>query len=291
MFYGSAPGVQNTSCIIMSNNGYKILWDIFILALLLFISLIVPWRLAFNDAHAKDDGWLVAFWIIDGFFLMDIILTFFTSVTDESDFKEITNKKRIAIIYLRKWFIIDVVSIMPVDIFLLANSQADESTLNTNVLFRFAKIGKVYKLIRMLRLAKILKILKSKRTVINHFSSELKISSGVERIIFFCMFFLLLFHIFACMFIFLSEIESERGGWLDDAGYAAYSDFDQYITACYFIMTTISTVGYGDISASTRLERIFMIALMLIGVSSFTFISGALSSILSNYDQTQADFQ
>ena len=185
---------------------------------------------------------------------------------------------------MRKWFIIDVVSIIPVDVFLLAGSQADETTLNTNVLFRFAKIGKVYKLIRMLRLAKILKILKSKRTVINHFSSELKISSGVERIIFFCMFFVLLFHIFACMFIFLSEIENESGGWLDDPSLAGYSDFDKYITACYFIMTTISTVGYGDISASTRLERFFMIILMLIGVSSFTFISGALSSILSNYD-------
>ena len=106
----------------MSNNGYKILWDIYILVLLLFISLVVPWRLAFNDADAKDDGWLVAFWIIDGFFLIDIILTFFTSVTDESDFKEITDKRSIAKIYLRKWFIIDVVSIMPVDVFLLAGS-------------------------------------------------------------------------------------------------------------------------------------------------------------------------
>lgn len=152
------------------------------------------------------------------------------------------------------------------------------------MLFRFAKIGKVYKLIRMLRLAKILKILKSKRTVINHFTSELKISSGVERIMFFVGFFLLLIHIFACLFIFLDEIESERGGWLDHVSFAAYSNVDQYITACYFIMTTISTVGYGDISASTRLERCFMIVLMLIGVSSFTFISGALSSILSNYD-------
>ena len=96
MFYGSGPGVQNTGCIVMSNNGYKILWDIYILVLLLFISLVVPWRLAFNDSEAKDDGWLVAFWIIDGFFLIDIILTFFTSVTDEQDFKEITDKKSIA---------------------------------------------------------------------------------------------------------------------------------------------------------------------------------------------------
>ena len=137
----------------------------------------------------------------------------------------------------------------------------------------------------MLRLAKVLKILKSKKTVINHFTSELKISSGVERIMFFCVFFVLLYHIFACMFIFLREMDTEGGSWLNSE-YNLYSDLDLYITACYFIMTTISTVGYGDISASTRLERCFMILLMLIGVSAFTFISGALSSILSNYDHT-----
>lgn len=30
---------------------------------------------------------------------------------------------------------------------------------------------------------------------------------------------------------------------------------------------------------------------MVIGVSSFSFVSGALSSIMSNYDQRQADLQ
>ena len=59
----------------------------------------------------------------------------------------------------------------------------------------------------------------------------------------------------------------------------------------YFIVTTTSTVGYGDLSASTTVERIFLIITMLAGVLSFTFISGALSSILSNYDTQQAQLQ
>ena len=121
MFYGSGTGSSDNRWIIMSNNGYKILWDIYILVLLLIISLLVPWRLAFNQGQDDETGWLVAFWIIDLFFLIDIMLTFFTSVTDEHDFTEITDKKRIAIIYLKKWFIIDVVSILPIDVFLLAN--------------------------------------------------------------------------------------------------------------------------------------------------------------------------
>ena len=64
-----------------------------------------------------------------------------------------------------------------------------------------------------------------------------------------------------------------------------------YIQSNYFIVTTVSTVGYGDMSAKTWLERVFCIFLMISGVTVFTFISGALSSILSNYDHSQADLQ
>ena len=81
IFYSSAPSNEDSRCIIMSNNGYKILWDLWILLLLLLISVVVPWRLAFYDE--SDHGWQITYWVIDSFFFLDIILTFFTSVTDE----------------------------------------------------------------------------------------------------------------------------------------------------------------------------------------------------------------
>jgi len=69
-------------------------------------------------------------------------------------------------------------------------------------------------------------------------------------------------------------------------------DYDElYIMSFYYIVTTTSTVGYGDLSASTTIERIFCIIIMLAGVTAFTFISGALSSILSNYDAQTAVLQ
>jgi len=63
---------------------------------------------------------------------------------------------------------------------------------------------------------------------------------------------------------------------------------DQYVMSLYFIVTTISTVGFGDISGTTMVERIVVIFLMLFGVTFFTFMSGALASIISNYDTSQA---
>ena len=51
----------------------------------------------------------------------------------------------------------------------------------------------------------------------------------------------------------------------------------------------MTTVGYGDMSAGTTVERVFCILLMVIGVIVFTFISGSLSSVLSNFDATNAN--
>ena len=62
-----------------------------------------------------------------------------------------------------------------------------------------------------------------------------------------------------------------------------------YVVTIYFTVTTIATVGYGDISAMTTSERIYVVILMLSGVSAFTFLSGALSSIIQSYDVHQAD--
>ena len=56
----------------------------------------------------------------------------------------------------------------------------------------------------------------------------------------------------------------------------------------YFTVTTILTVGYGDIRAYSNEEKLFCIFLMLIGVLSFSFATGSLSSIISNYDHKEA---
>lgn len=55
-------------------------------------------------------------------------------------------------------------------------------------------------------------------------------------------------------------------------------------------MTTITTVGYGDISGSTPVERVFCIVIMVVGVISFSFASGSLASIMQDYDSKNAVF-
>ena len=53
-------------------------------------------------------------------------------------------------------------------------------------------------------------------------------------------------------------------------------------------MTTIVTVGYGDICAQNSAERFCCILLMLTGVVSFSFMTGALTSLIGSHDTQQA---
>jgi hypothetical protein len=140
----------------------------------------------------------------------------------------------------------------------------------------------------MIRLAKVLKLIKSKNTVVSQFTQKMRINSGMERLLFFVVFFIFFYHICACMFIFLGQLDDDSSGWMMDTYYYLMNPTQLYIMSLYFIVTTTSTVGYGDLSASTTIERIYCIIIMLAGVTAFTFISGALSSILSNYDTSQA---
>ena len=66
------------------------------------------------------------------------------------------------------------------------------------------------------------------------------------------------------------------------------SNENKYLTSFYFIITTFSTVGYGDISATNSIEKVFCIIIMCLGVTAFAAGTSELTNILSSYDQENA---
>jgi hypothetical protein len=54
-----------------------------------------------------------------------------------------------------------------------------------------------------------------------------------------------------------------------------------YINAFYFILTTITTVGYGDISGSTTKEYLFSMSVEFVGLTFFSFLTGTISVMFS----------
>jgi hypothetical protein len=99
---------------------FKMFWDVYVLVLLLAVCTVIPWRLAFDG---ESFGWELTYTIVDSCFFIDIILTFFTTITSPTHNQvEIEDKKEIAINYLTGWFAIDFLSIVPFDMIIKAIS-------------------------------------------------------------------------------------------------------------------------------------------------------------------------
>ena len=62
------------------------------------------------------------------------------------------------------------------------------------------------------------------------------------------------------------------------------SNWDLYVAALYFTFTTIITVGYGDISGVSNIERFFCMCLMLLGCFMYSLLTGLISTIVGTDD-------
>jgi Ion transport protein len=163
---------------------------------------------------------------------------------------------------------------------------------NLGRIAKFSRIGKIYKLIRITKMARIVHTIRLNNQFSIFIYKILKLGAGFERILYLIITYFILQHVTACIWIFIGRYNDYcSDNWISEKGYTDYSNFDLYLTGLYFTVTTIVTVGYGDITAYTNTERIFCIFLMIIGVFAFSFATGTLASIIAQYDSKQGKLQ
>jgi hypothetical protein len=83
-------------------------------------------------------------------------------------------------------------------------------------------------------------------------------------------------HLCACSFIAIGHISTtdqlNSTQWIERSG-IEFGQYRQiYVTALYFTTTTITTIGYGDYSGVTVVEKLFIIFLLFAGILCFTLI-------------------
>jgi hypothetical protein len=117
--------------------------------------------------------------------------------------------------YLKSWFIIDLVAILPFDyIFKSAGAGSVD-------MIRLARMGRMYKMIKMAKILRVLKIIKQRSQLLKYLSEFLKIGLGFERLFFFAIIFFVLCHILTCIWIITPSLipdETEDGtseSWMD----------------------------------------------------------------------------
>jgi Ion transport protein len=126
--------------VILPDDGFKKKWDMLITLMLLFTAVVSPYRIAFVEVDSE--AWTIVESMTDGIFGIDLILNFFYAYYDSQD-EVVDSRKKIAMSYLKGWFVIDFFTIIPIGQMM---NTADYGNLG-----RIARLPKLYRLIKIMR--------------------------------------------------------------------------------------------------------------------------------------------
>ena len=257
--------------IIPLNSKPKMIFDFFIILSSIAYCTRIIFVLTFYDNLEEEEIVLqILNHTLTGVYIIYMITNFFQAYQDESTGEIVTNPKLIAWHYLTGWFAIDFISSLPFEAF----QQKYMSLLRLiriNKIFQFFTfVSRVnYKLrgtIKLLRLAftgvfgTFLFSCGWYWICLNFFDDEDKLNT------------------FICKYMHnqtkcVNELQNET----------VSEDYFSYLLYCYyFVLTTLTTTGFGDYVPQNSLERLFAILLMLFGVLFFSYLLSLISEEISS---------
>ncbi|OQR86191.1 Voltage-gated Ion Channel (VIC) Superfamily [Achlya hypogyna] len=253
----------------------RLRWDVICIALIFYNAFVIPFQVTFEAPMPESEAEATIDHCVDVVFGLDILLNFFTGV-------EIKNKVHfghgaIATNYVLSWLVVDVISTFP---FAEAVGAADPSV---------SKVLKLFRLFRLLRLFRMLRIL-------NRLQHALLIRSTISSLFRYCLTVVFISHWFACIFFYVSYQDSNYSEppvntWLKEKNLLNAGIWDQYVAALYWAMTTLSTVGYGDVSGISANERLFAIYAMFSGAGIFAYGITNIVSLVSSLTAQETRFR
>uniref|UniRef100_A0A670IZN0 Potassium voltage-gated channel subfamily H member 7 n=1 Tax=Podarcis muralis TaxID=64176 RepID=A0A670IZN0_PODMU len=267
---------------ILHYSPFKAVWDWLILLLVIYTAIFTPYSAAFllNDSEEQKrrvcgyscNPLSMVDLIVDIMFIIDIVINFRTTYVNQNE-EVVSDPARIAIHYFKGWFLIDMVAAIPFDL-LIFGSGSDETTT----------------LIGLLKTARLLRLVRVARKLDRY--SEY----GAAVLMLLMCIFALIAHWLACIWYAIGNVERDylarKIGWLDSLGQQLGKHYnrsdsssgpsikDKYVTALYFTFSSLTSVGFGNVSPNTNSEKIFSICVMLIGSLMYASIFGNVSAII-----------
>ena len=268
--FRSSPEYSKYIYLIYPDDKMKTKWDMFIVVLVLYTTTIYMYRLAFSDTDTLS--WVIFEYILDCFFLIDCVFSFFTCYYDESS-QLIVSRKRIAYKYVTSWFFTDIITFFPFEIF-----------SNKVVGINYSFPNELHPLYRTLRILKLFRITKfwsnsAKNQQLEDFLHNFNIK--LSRMQYLCISFMLFCHLGCCFWCLLPIAVPGPLNWEIMYNIQDFSDGQQYLAGLYWVITTICTIGYGDIRPTNDLEKAVGICVMSAGVFFFSYTISSITSMMA----------
>ena len=224
---------------------------------------------------------------IEILFLFDLIINFFLGYYNEED-KLIKRSKKIIKNYILGYFFVDLLSSIPFNAisfyYCKKNSNQICHTYESNNIFLL--------LLTCLKAIKIFKILGRKKnqfiTKIIEKRSDFIFLDDLLNILSNIFFVILGFHIVSCIHIYIGR--QTYPSWIHKNEFQNYSSFILYIISIYYIITTMTTVGYGDIQGDSFLEIIFRLILLAIGIVVYSWLISSISNSINKESFTSINY-
>ena len=272
--------IEINLCYISPNSIKAYLIDSIILLSSIIQLIYLPLFLAFNFEFCRDRFSVnqLMFYLVDLFYILDLITGFFRAYYNFDEFL-IRNRYKIFKNYLNNWFFIDFLEAIP--LYIIFNSMENKCKIN-DIFFSIHYNKNINRLHYILLLIKSLKIFKV-------FSANIllkKLKNKLNDYDFFFEYKTILFTIFivfsslnisSCLFIFLGR--NTYPGWIVEFNMQNSSFSYIYLISNYYLMTSVTTVGYGDIKCTSIAERIYQIIILLVGTCAYSWAI----TYISNY--------
>lgn len=273
---------HDTKFLFFPESKVKIFWEFLMNIAYLYSSIFIPLGLTFEELSTGI--WVKFILVTDVIFFLDLLQTFNTALVLKNR-EIITDRKEIALRYLKSWFALDLVSCFPFEVVFYVSSMESSSYNN---FFRIVRFTRIY------RISKLLKLLKHFRPSLNFIkvSSNNSMKNAVVKFVYFWFIFMLSVHIFGCIWYYVGKIHGySMISWREKYEIDGLTLSDKYLVSIYYVFLTFTTVGYGDIIPTNNTEKLFTVIMMFFGVFLYSFTVSSIITIISSNDSQELELK
>ncbi|KAK8620009.1 hypothetical protein V6N13_066498 [Hibiscus sabdariffa] len=240
---------------------YRI-WETFLVILVIYTAWVSPFELGFLEKPATPLS--VTDNVVNGFFALDIILTFFVAYLDKTTYLLIDDHKNIAWKYASSWLAFDVISTIP-------------SELAQKISPKPLRSYGFFNMLRLWRLRRVSALFSRVEKDKNYNYFWVRCAKLICVTLF-------AVHCAGCFYYLIAARYPNPGRtWIGNSlgeDFLEQSLWIRYVTSMYWSITTLTTVGYGDLHPVNTREMVFDIFYMLFNLGLTAYLIGNMTNLV-----------